>query len=200
MKYPKYEFIRSFAYTVAVLAILSGCQAKRLENTKELSREIKASQIKRVTNTQLIYTIDEWGKKISKITEKTLEKELAANPEKGTAYCKDLSQIPLISAMEKEYGVHIQLLGEADITNKDLNPKEKELLEAYLYSAKAKAAVTDNVQQLNDTLIVYNVPATAESSVCKTCMPTQETPFAVWRLLFNKKDMIRKLDAKSLKE
>lgn len=200
MNHTKYKFIQSFACIATVIIVLSGCQAKRLENTKELSREIKASQIKRVTNTQLVYTIDEWGKKISKITEKTLEKELAANPEKGTAVCKDLSQIPLINAMEKEYGVHIQLLGEADISNKDLNPKEKELLEAYLYSAKSKTAVTDNVQQLNDTLIVYNVPATAESPICKACMPDQEISFAVWRLLFNKKDMIRKLDAKALKE
>lgn len=200
MKYPTYKSIQSITYIVAIIAILSACQAKRLENTKELSREIKASQIKRVTNTQLVYTIDEWGKKISKIAEKTLEKELAANPEKGTAFCKDLSQIALINAMEKEYGVHIQLLGEADISNKDLNPKEKELLEAYLYSAKSKAAATDNIQQLSDSLIVYNVPATAESPICKSCMPDQEISFAVWRLLFNKKDMIRKLDAKALKE
>ena len=187
------------AFTIFTL-LISACNSKRLENTKELSREIKASQIKRVTNTQLIYTADEWGKKISKIAEKTLEKELENNPQKAGELCKDLSGIALISALQKEYGVEIQLLGEADAKNQKLFPKERELLEAYLYSAKAKSSSSDNVQQLNDTLLVYNVPVAAENPICKTCMGDSATPFALWRLLFDKKEIIRKLDAKKLKE
>ncbi|TDE13685.1 hypothetical protein [Dyadobacter psychrotolerans] len=200
MKHLPATFNKSLALTFVLLAMLSACNSKRLENTKELSKEIKASQIKRVTNTQLVYTVDEWGKKISKIAEKALEKELKANPEKASELCKDLSKIPLVAAMQKEYGVLIQLLGAADVKNPALNPKERELMEAYLYSAKAKAAASDNVQQLNDTLLVYNVPVLAENPVCKTCMAGQEIPFAVWRLLFDKKEIIRKLDAKMLKE
>lgn len=185
---------------VVLFIIVTACNTKRLENTKELSREIKASQIVRVTNTQLIYTADEWGKKISKIVEKSLQKELEANPEKSGEICKNLSKIPLVNALQKEYGVQIELLGENDKNNSSLNPKEKELLDAYLYSAKTKATASDNVQQLNDTLLVYNVPVPAENPICKTCMGSQETPFALWRLLFNKKEIIRKLDVKNLKE
>ena len=187
-------------FPIILLLIVTACNTKRLENTKELSREIKASQIVRVTNTQLIYTADEWGKKISKIVEKSLQKELETNPEKAGEICKNLSKIPLINALQKEYGVQIQLLGEKDTKNPDLNPKEKELLDAYLYSAKTKTTAGDNVQQLNDTLLVYNVPVAAENPICKTCMENQATPFALWRLLFNKKEIIRKLDVKKLKE
>ncbi len=194
------HIIQSVALSAALLLSISACQTKRLENTKELSREIKASQIKRVTNTQLIYTIDEWGKKIAQISDKTLQKELAAHPEKASILCKDISQIALINALEKEYGVKVQLLGEADIHSPGINAKEKEVLEAYLYSAKTKSVASDNVQLLNDTLFVYNAPVAVESPICKQCMPGQETPFAVWRLLFDKKEIIRKLDAKALKE
>lgn len=200
MKYAVLRFIKSIALPTVVLFTVVACQTKRLENTKELSREIKASQIKRVTNTQLIYTIDEWGKKISQIADKTLQKELAANPDKAGVICKDLSQIALVNALEKEYGVQVQLLGEADIQSQSINSKEKEVLEAYLYSAKTKAVASDNVQLLNDTLFVYNAPVAIESPICKQCMPGQETQFAVWRLLFDKKEIIRKLDAKALKE
>lgn len=178
---------------------LFSCHSKRLENTKELSREIKASQIKRVTNTQLVYTVDEWGKKISKIAEKALEKEIAAHPDQAAANCKSLGKMAVIAALEKEYGVTVELLGAADRTNTKLAPKERELLDAYLYSAKAKTPASDNVQQLNDTLVVYNSPLDPASPLCKACMPGEE-PFGLWRLLFDKKEIIRKLDAKMLKE
>lgn len=193
--------MKHLIYSMAIAGLLSGCDLKsnRIENTKELNKEIKASQIKRVTNTQLIYSADEWGKKISQIAEKSLKAELEKNAEAGKALCGNLSKIPVIAALEKEYGVNVQLLGSADLKSASLAPKEREILDAYLYSARAKAAAGDNLQQLNDTLLVYNAPISPESIVCKKCMTGQDTTFGVWRLLFSKKEIIRKLDAKQLK-
>lgn len=192
--------MKNFAIALLLISTILACDSKRLDNTKALSQEIKATQIKRVTNTQLVYTVDEWGKKISTIAAKSLQKELTAHPEKAGELCRDLSKIPLITALEKEYGVQIELLGASDAANKSLNPKERELLDAYLYSAKNKAVASDNVQQLNDTLLVYNTPVPADDPICKTCSVGTEPPFALWRLLFDKKEIIRKLDAKMLKE
>lgn len=192
--------MRNLSFYILFALFISGCNSRRLENTKELSREIKASQLKRVTNTQLIYSVDEWGKKISKIAEKTLAKELEKHPEQAGSLCKNLTQIPVIAALEKEYGVRIELLGSADAHNATLAPKEKELFQAYLYSAKNNTRAADNVQPLSDSLLVYNAPVLSDSPVCKLCMTNQEIPFALWRLLFNKKAIIRKLDAKQLKE
>jgi len=187
-------------YAAAMLSFLSACDmGGRVENTKELSQEIKASQIKRVTNTQLIYTADEWGKKIAQIAEKSLKNELGKTPEKSGELCKNLSSIPVIEAMQKEYGVRIALIGKEDIKNASLATKEREVLEAYLYSAGKKMVTSDNIQQLNDSLLVYNAPVAAESPICRICMAGSDTTFAVWRLMFNKKDIIRKLDAKQLK-
>ena len=181
--------------------IMAGCDmGNRVENTKALSNEIKASQIKRVTHTQLIYSADAWGKKIAQIAEKSLTSELEKHPEKAGEVCKNLGEIPVIAALQKEYGVKVELLGIDDLKNQQLAAKEREVLDAYLYSAKNKAAASDNLQQLSDTLLVYNAPVPSESLICKSCMPNAETPFAVWRLLFNKKNIIRKLDAKQLKD
>jgi hypothetical protein len=94
----------------------------------------------------------------------------------------------------------VQLLGTNDLKNPDLDPKERELLDAYAFSAKSKTTAGDNLQQLNDTLLVYNVPVSPGSIICRECMAGQDTTFAVWRLLFNKKEIIRKLDAKQLKD
>jgi hypothetical protein len=185
---------------IFLFLMVFACNSRRLENTKELSREIKSSQIKRVTNTQLIYSADEWGKKISKIAEKALETELKEHPERAGELCKNLDKIPVIAALQKEYGVRVELLGIADGNKNTLDLKEKELFEAYLYSAKNKSNAGDNVQQLSDDLLVYNVPLTADSHICRICMPEQELNFALWRLLFDKKEIIRKLDAKQLKD
>ncbi|MCF0038582.1 hypothetical protein [Dyadobacter fanqingshengii] len=186
---------------VALAMVVAGCDTgNRVENTKALSNEINASKIKRVTNTQLIYSADAWGKKIAKIAEKALSNELEKHPEKAGELCQNLAEVPVIAALEKEYGVRVELLDLTDLKNPDLAPKERELLEAYLYSAKNKSAASDNLQQLSDTSLVYNAPIPSESLICKSCLPNDETPFAVWRLLFNKKDIIRKLDAKQLKD
>ncbi|SKC15406.1 hypothetical protein [Dyadobacter psychrophilus] len=185
----------------ALIVVMAGCDTgNRVENTKALSNEINASKIKRVTNTQLIYSADAWGKKIAKIAEKALSNELEKHPEKAGELCQNLAGIPVIGALEKEYGVKVELLDLTDLKNPELAPKERELLDAYLYSAKSKSVASDNLQQLSDTSLVYNAPIPAESLICKSCLPEDETPFAVWRLLFNKKDIIRKLDAKQLKD
>lgn len=190
--------VKNIIIVIFISLWIGSCNSKRLENTKELSLEIKSSQIKRVTNTQLIYSADEWGKKIAQIAEKTLANELAKHPDKAKELCGNPGQIAVISALQKEYGVHIELLGADARQNKNLAPKEIELFEAYLYSAKNNSPASDNVQQLSDTLLVYNVPVATDKPVCRICMEDQELPFALWRLLFNKKEIIRKLDAKQL--
>jgi hypothetical protein len=200
MNHPLYRFMKNHFYFFLLFLMVCACNSRRLENTKELSREIKSTQIKRVTNTQLIYSADEWGKKISKIAERALETELKKHPERAGEVCKNLETIPVIAALQKEYGVRIELLGIADGHKSTLDPKEKELFDAYLYSAKNNTTASDNVQPLNDDQLVYNVPVTADSQICKACLPDQELPFALWRLLFDKKEIIRKLDAKQLKD
>ncbi|WP_026629354.1 hypothetical protein [Dyadobacter alkalitolerans] len=193
--------MKKILVVVALMVFMTGCDTgNRVENTKELSNEINASKIKRVTNTQLIYSADAWGKKIAKIAEKALANELEKHPEKAGEICQKLTDIPVVAALQKEYGVKVELLDMTDLKNPDLAPKERKLLDAYLYSAKSKSVASDNLQQLSDTLLVYNVPVPVESIICKSCLPKDETPFAVWRLLFNKKDIIRKLDAKQLKD
>ncbi|KAA0994032.1 hypothetical protein FXO21_11885 [Dyadobacter sp. UC 10] len=184
-----------------MILVISACDSGgRVEQTKELTKEIKASQIKRVTNTQLVYSANEWGKKIAQIAEKSLNAEIEKNPESGKDFCKNVAGIPVIAALEKEYGVKVELLGADDVKSARLDPKERELLDAYLFSAKGKITAGDNLQQLGDTLLVYNAPLPSESVICKTCSDSTAVPFSVWRLLFNKKDIIRKLDAKQLKK
>jgi hypothetical protein len=182
-----------------LLLVVTGCNVDdRVGNTKELSQEIKNSKIKRITNVQLTTTIDDWGKRIAVIAQKSMGEALKKNPEKATELCQNLQQLPLVAALEKEYGVQVQLLGTADLTNPAFTAKERELLDAYLYNAENKLPQSDNVQRLNDTLFVYNAPVPADHAVIQSCFAQQALPLAVWRVLFNKRDVIRKIDVKKL--
>ncbi|PWJ60040.1 hypothetical protein CLV98_101215 [Dyadobacter jejuensis] len=188
--------MKNLPLSLGLLLLLGACNAKRLDNTKELSKEIKASQIKRVTNTQLIYTVDEWGKKIAQIAQKSLAKELEAHPEKAATLCKNLNSIPVLAALAKEYGVRMSLWSTADLHNPDLLPKELEMLKAYQYAALNNPTDKDNIQTLGDSLLLYNAPVPTDHPICNSCTPDDH--FALWALVFDKKQIIRKLDAKQL--
>lgn len=181
------------------LLTLSGCNTdNRINQSKALKQEMEGAKIKRVTDAQLVATVDEWGKEITSAARRALEKSLTQSPQDSARICGDLRQVPLIAAVDREYGVKIQLLGPADAKNPALAPKERELLEAYLYNAERNLSAPDNVQKLSDSLIVYNAPIPATSPICSICYKNQKTPFAMWRVLFDKKALIQKLDAKQL--
>ncbi|HEV7351317.1 hypothetical protein [Telluribacter sp.] len=188
-----------YTYLFLLLLLTQSCNLdERVGNTKELSAEIKNSKIKRITDVQLISTMDTWGKRIVSISQKTLTEALTKNPEKATALCGNMQQLPVLDALKKEYGVQVELLGPSNIQNPAFTAKERELLDAYLYNAEKGLPQSDNIQRLNDTLFVYNAPVPADNVISKTCYTQQEVPFAVWRILFNKKDVIRKIDVKKL--
>ncbi|GAB3176846.1 hypothetical protein [Telluribacter humicola] len=187
-------------FYILLLLIVTSCNIEnRVGNTKELSEEIRNSKIKRITDVQLISTVDQWGRQIAAISQKALTDSLTSNPEKAAELCgSNLQQLPVLAALKKEYGVQVQLLGLDDIKNPAYTAKERELLDAYLYNTEKNLPQSDNIQRLNDTLFVYNSPVPADNIISKSCYNQQAIPFAVWRILFNKKDVIRKIDVKKL--
>jgi hypothetical protein len=46
--------------------------------------------------------------------------------------------------------------------------------------------------------MVYNASLPKESRLVSACSDGQKTPFAVWRILFSKKAVIRQMDARQL--
>ncbi len=192
----KVKNLNPFLSSILILLVLAvgGCNTdNRINQSKALKEEMAGSKIKRVTDAQLVAAVDEWGKEMAVIIQKGLGKELAQHPDEALKYCANLGHVPIIAAIENQYGVKIQLLGVLGPENPTLAPKERELLSAYVYNAEKDLPQFDNVQKLNDTLLVYNAPVPKSSPICKECFPDQKLPFAVWRVLFDKKEVIKKL-------
>ncbi len=185
---------RSLLFLPLLISILSACTPERVHYTNELKQEMADSKIKRITNADLVETVDNLGGKVTTVLEKELTTQLqkTTNPAERAKLCQ-LQTLPRAKAIAQRYALDIRLLGEADIQNKGLSAKEREILDAYLYSAKQKMSAISNIQKISDTSYVYNKPVPVNSLICEACFGKQEAPFAVWHLGFNKREVVRRM-------
>ena len=188
------RYIQSWVFLFTVLFF--ACNPERVKYTNELKQEMADSKIKRITNADLVETVDNLGGKVTAVIEKELTTQLqkTTNPTERAKLCQ-LQNLPRTKAIMQSYALDIRLLGAADIQNKSLNSKEREIIDAYLYSAKQKQQPISNIQKISDTLFVYNAPVPANSPICEACFGKQEVPFAVWRLGFQKREVVRRMQS-----
>ena len=188
--------VRIWVLLGLLISFLSACNPERVKYTRELKAEMADSKIKRITNADLVQTVDNLGAKVSA----TVQKELTAQLEKTTdpaarAKLCQLQNLPRTKAIADRYVLDIRLLGATDIENKSLDAKEREILDAYLYSAKQKLSPISNIQKINDTSFVYNTAVPVTSLICEACFGKQDVPFAVWHLGFRKREVVRRMQA-----
>lgn len=152
-------------------------------------------KIKRITNADMVQTVDNFGERISTAVQRELTTELqkTTDQEQRSKLCQ-LQNLPRTAAIAKRYGINIGLLGAADVQNKSLDPKEREVLDAYLYNAEQKRPQISNIQKINDTLFVYNAAVPTDNIICQACFGEQKTPLAVWRLAFPKREVVRRMN------
>jgi len=180
---------------------LAACNPERVQYTSELKQEMADMKIKKISNADLIETINTAGEKISTVMQEELTAALkqTTDPAQRALLCQ-LQNLPKTKAVAERYKLDIDLLGAADIKNKALKPKEQQILDAYLYNAEQKLPQTANIQQIDDTLFVYNQTVPTENPICEVCFGSQKTPLAVWRLAFHKREVIRHMNASKKKK
>ena len=176
--------------------LLVSCNPERVHYTSELKQEMADKKIKRITNADLVETVDLFGERITAIIQKELAAQLqkTTDPAERTRLCH-LQNLPRTKAIADRYAIDIRLLSGADVPNKSLSEKEREVLDAYLYNAEKKLPQISNIQKISDTLYVYNVAVPTENVICQACFGNQKTPLAVWRLAFPKREIVRRMNA-----
>ena len=187
---------RSKLFASLLLLTLFACNPERVKYTNELKQEMADKKIKRITNADLVETVDNFGEKITAVIQKELTTQLkkTTNPAEQAKLCQ-LQNLPRTNAIAERYGIDISLLSSADVANKSLSAKEREVLDAYLYNAEQKLPQISNIQKITETLYVYNAAVPTENVICQTCFAGQKTPLAVWRLAFPKREIIRRMSA-----
>jgi hypothetical protein len=188
--------MKSTSLIICFILGFSACNVdNRVQNAGQLANEIKSNQVKRVTNTQINEAVQKWGEQIVEASEKLLLGQIAENNANTDSLCANINSLPFISAIEKEYHVEIDLLNQQKAANSKATGKEKELIDAYLAaSAQPNTSNSENIQQINDSIFVYSVWLSTKDPVCQQCFGDDANPFALWKVAFNKKDVIRRLN------
>ena len=191
---------RLLVLVALLISELSACNPERVKYTNELKAEMADSKIKRITNADLIEAVDKLGAKVTTAVQKELSTKLqkTTDPIERTKLCR-LQNLPRTQTIAQRYVLDIRLLGANDIQNKALNPKEREILDAYLYSVKQKQQPISNIQKISDTSYVYNSVIPSENSICEACFGKQAVPFAVWHVGFQKREVVRRMNASTKK-
>jgi hypothetical protein len=177
-----------------LLFLLASCNPDRIRQTDELKQEMADKKIKRVTNAELNETVNAWGEQMIGVMQNELTAKLQAGGS-ADSLCQ-LRQLPKTTALAKRYDVGVNLLGPQDVKNPRLAAKEREILDAYLYNAENKLPQQSNIQRIGDSLFVYNVVVPTENIICKTCFGNQSQPLGVWRLVFRKREVVRRMSVK----
>ena len=182
-----------FIFFALSLSLLS-CNPERVRYTNELKQEMSDMKIKRITNADMIETVDNFGERITAVIQQELVAQLqkTTNPAERAKLCQ-LQNLPRTRAIADRYAIDIQLLSGADVPNKLLGAKEREVLDAYLYNAEQKLPQISNIQKISEILYVYNAAVPTQNVICQACFGNQKTPLAVWRLAFPKQEIVRRM-------
>ncbi len=186
--------LQTFACTLLLALLLGACNPERVKYTNALKQEMSDKKIKRITNADLIETVDVFGERITTVIQKELATQLRQTTDPtGRAKLCQLQNLPRTKAISARYNVAIQLLSAKDVSNQALGTKEREVLDAYVYNAEKKLPQISNIQKINDTLYVYNAAVPTADVICQTCFGDQKTLVAVWRLVFHKREIVLRM-------
>ena len=188
------------SFFILFSSFVYSCNPERVHYTAALKQEMADSKIKRITNADLVAMVDNLGGKISAVIQKELATQLqkTTDPTERAKLCQ-LANLPRTQAIAKRYEVDIRLLGATDIRNKALNPKEREILDAYRYSVGQKQMPISNIQKISDTAYVYNAVVPLTSPICEACFGKDSLPFAVWHIGFQKREVVRRMQSSKKK-
>jgi membrane-associated HD superfamily phosphohydrolase len=192
------RFVTNMKYWISILAGLLLMACNERIDTKAYKEELKTRQIKRVSSEQVTALSDIWGKNIVRILNQRMGSNTAAD------------------SLAKRYVAQIRLLSVGQLAGTTLDATQRQILEAYQYNAQNNIPQTDNVQKLNGgEQMLFTSPVIWNEQLAKLS-PSQKTDLAkryaldslsyrkvgdwigIWSIVFDKKELIRRTDAKAL--
>lgn len=165
---------------------------ERLDTT-EVKDEMEGHKIKRVSPAQIMEQVETLGSELANTLTKDFEKQMkAVSPARTEEICQ-LKNMQVIDSVSKKYNLKVRLLGQPDIgSNNSLYAKEKEVLEAYADNAMKKLPLSNNIQNIGDSLFVYTAPIGAQNGIGKLCF-SDDSGFAIWSIVLKKSEVIKSI-------
>ena len=164
-------------------ALFSSCHESTPVNGNAVREEMENRKIKRVTKSMILEAAMQAGKQTTHTLDSLMNAELLKNP--GIPSCVPLYHA-LSDSLSKACSVRIVRTGLTDLSSNNYSPKEKELMEAFRYSAQNGQNPGDNIQPLGDTVMLYNAPVLVQTA----CLPCHGEKAEVPAMPVNKKGSV----------
>lgn len=159
----------NYIITIIISIVLIGCNIKRID-TSQMADQMKNSEIKRITPTQISSFANDWG---TEITDYLNEKP---------------SNLQNIDSLSNLYHASIKKVNITNLKLDTLDKKEAELMLAYQYSLQNNQPIGTNLQKLQGGEIqLFTAPIPNEKN-------------EIWRIEFTKKAIIRRVNVKEIKK
>jgi hypothetical protein len=177
------------------LTQFSCSNVERLDTT-EVKEEMEGYKIKRISPAQIMEQVEILGSGIAVTLTKDFEKQMKEASQARTEEICQLKNMQVIDSVSKKYNLKVRLLGQPDIgSNNSLYLKEKEVLEAYADNAMRKLPLSNNIQNIDDSLFVYTAPIGIDKGVGKLCF-SDDSGFAIWSIILKKSEVIKSIKPK----
>lgn len=200
----KYAKIAAYCLLfTAYCLLLNACDFSKRIDTRQAVKELHEREVKRITPTQFVAQVDEWGK----IIVDSLNKNLAENLEKRA----------LIDSLSSKYRVEILTGSPLNLQNPALGKKVNEILDAYQYNSERHLLQVDNIQKSDDEMFFYYTAPITENAQFEQLKKNQLEALektakldslsfrkkgdfvGLWLIKFSKKEVVRLSDPKHLR-
>lgn len=173
-----------------------GCSNVERLDTTEVKEEMEGYKIKRISPARIMEQVEILGSGIAVTLTKDFEKQMKEASQARIEEICQLKNMQVIDSVSKKYNLKIRLLGQPDIgSNNSLYSKEKEVLEAYADNAMRKLPLSNNIQNIDDSLFVYTAPIGVDKGVGKLCFG-DDSGFAIWSIVLKKSEVIKSIGSK----
>lgn len=163
-----------FLYAFTLVIIIHGCNTNQKVDREAVKEEMKARELKKVSDSEIISKGLEIGNMIAEEAQKTLQKNLlAAINEKGVPgaleFC-NANALELVKDLEDSMDAEIYR-----VSNKFRNPKDQPdsleslILDAYHYNVENGIVLEPSIQEENEQVLLYTKPISINNPLCLQC-------------------------------
>lgn len=150
------------------------------ESDKKISREVfeevqKASEVKKLSEGDIVQKAMEWGEEISKEAQGqlmgTLQKAIADHGVPGAVEFCNVNALPILKEVGDKYGVTIRRASHAFRNPLDRpNENEEMLLKAYEYNEEQGIKNASNIQEIEEgNVLLFTKAITIPGGLCLNC-------------------------------
>lgn len=183
-------------FIIGIMTFIGACH-EQLPESKALAEQVKKRKIGKIKPLEIVEETKRMGTLIVQESEENWIKNILqeVNEKKDSASSTACKIILKSVDCLKSNSPIISKWSVRNIKSGQTISQEEQLLEAYFYNSDHKINLTENIQKIGDSLMLYTKPITYNIKQCSSCHKSlSENQFAgMWSVRLSKKKIIENI-------